>query len=90
MKTIASFENGAITLTEDQGVFSLNFNESLSAGGGQASGIAQIQGQGSVKLNGALGLKLGEALINSHLPASVLPLAKVIEGVADQAIQALE
>jgi hypothetical protein len=35
-------------------------------------------------------LALGVTAINSVLPASVLPLAKVIEGVGAQALAALE
>lgn len=89
-KQIASFANGAVTLTEDAGVFSLNFDESVSVGGGVAAGIAKVKGTGSVQLDAGLGLKLGEALLNAHLPASLLPLAQVIEGVANQAITAIE
>lgn len=90
MKTIASFAAGAVTVTEENGVVSLNVDESMSIGGGQASGIVKVQGKGSIVLDGAMGLKLGEALLNSHLPATVLPLAMVVEGVANQAIAAIE
>lgn len=89
-KQIASFANGAVTVIENEGVISLNFNESLSVGGGEAAGIVKVQGQGSIQLDGALGLKLGEALLNSHLPDSVKSLAMVIEGIANQAVSALE
>lgn len=90
MKTLATYANGAVTVTEDQGVISLNFNESLSVGGGDAAGIIKVQGQGSVQLNCEQGLKLGETLLNAHLPAAVQPLAKVIEGVVEQAVKSLE
>ena len=86
MKTIFSSFGGALTLTEQSGVFTLSWNESL--GGGQASGI--ISGKGSVVLNAETGLKLGEALLNAHLPASVQPYATIVETVANQAIAALE
>lgn len=90
MKTIASFANGAITVTEDQGKVSLNFDKDLQVGGGEAAGIIEIEGKGSIKLNGEQGLKLAEALLNAHLPAAVLPLAQVVEGVVNQAIKAIE
>lgn len=90
MKTIFSVAGGAVTLTEDAGVFKLSITESASIGGGQASGLVKAQGSGSVVLDGASGLKLGEALLNSHLPASVQPLALVVEGIANQAIASLE
>lgn len=90
MKTIASYANGAVTLVEDQGVISLNIDESISAGGGQAAGIVKIQGKGSVVLDGQMGLKLGENLLNAHLPTTVQPLAQVVEGIANQAIASLE
>lgn len=85
-KQIFNLDHGAVTLVEDAGVFTLSFNESL--GGGQATGI--VSGSGSIKLSAAQGLKLGEQLLNAHLPVSVQPLAVVIEGVANQAIAALE
>lgn len=86
MKTLLSVANGAVTVTEDAGKVSINFDESV--GGGSAAGI--VKGQGSVVLDAESGLKLGEQLLNAHLPASVQPLAQVIEGVANQAVQALE
>jgi hypothetical protein len=86
MKTLLSVANGALTVTEDGGKVSLNFDESV--GGGAAAGI--VKGQGSIVLDANMGLQLGEKLLNSHLPASVQPLAQVIEGVANQAIQAIE
>lgn len=90
MKTIATLAGGAVTLTEDAGVFSLNISDAVSVGGGAAAGIVKAKGCGSVELDAADGLKLGEALLNSHLPASVQPLATVIEGIANQAVAALE
>lgn len=90
MKQIVSLAGGAIVLNENAGVFTLSLNESASIGGGQAAGIVKVQGVGSVVLDGETGLKLGQALLNAHLPASVQALASVIEGVADQAIDALE
>lgn len=90
MKEIASFQNGAVTLVEDGGVFSLNVDEAVNVGGGQASGIVKVAGKASVQLDAGLALKLGESLLNSHLPVAVQPLAQVIEGIANQAIAALE
>lgn len=86
MKTIFSAMGGAVTLTEQAGVFTLSWSESL--GGGLAAGI--VKGQGSLVLSGTLGLQLGEKLLNAHLPASVSALASVVEGVANQAIASLE
>lgn len=90
MKTIASFANGAISITEENGAMSLNFDEAASLGGGGATGIVKIQGKGSVALDGELALKLGEALAISHLPVAVQPLAEVLSGVINQAVKALE
>lgn len=90
MKVILSLANGAVQLTEDQGIFSLSLDESLSVGGGSAAGVVKVADKGSVQLDGETGLRLGEALLNSHLPASMQPLALVVEGVANQAVKALE
>lgn len=90
MRTILSLANGAVTLTETDGVVSLNLDESLQLGGGAAAGLVKVSDKGSIALDGETGLKLGEALLNSHIPASLLPLAQVVEGVANQAIKALE
>lgn len=89
-KQILSLYGGAITLNEDSGVFTLSLADSASIGGGQAAGIVKVQGSASLVLDAASGLKLGEALLNAHLPVSVQPLALVVEGVANQAIAALE
>lgn len=86
MKTLASLMGGAVVLTEEAGKVTLSFDESL--GGGAAAGI--IKGQGSVVLDGAAGLALGEKLLNAHLPAAMQPLAPVVEGIFNQAIAALE
>lgn len=90
MKTIASLAGGAVLLTEDQGIITLSVDEAVSLGGGEAAGIVKIAGKGSIQLNAELGIKLGEALLNSHLPAALLPIAQVVEGIANQAIKAME
>lgn len=90
MKTIFTGLNGALTITEDAGVFSLNITEAVYIGGGEMSELLKVQGQGSVVLDSKTALKLGESILNSHLPASVLPLAQVIEGVVNQAIASIE
>lgn len=86
MKTIFSALNGALVLTENEGVFTLSFDESL--GGGEAAGI--VKGTGSVVLDANMALALSEKMLNSHIPASLLPLVTVIEGVVNQALKALE
>lgn len=85
MKQILSLLDGALVVSEDAGVISISLNESV--GGGAAKDI--VSGSASIKLNAMLGLQLGEKLLNAHLPASVLPLAQVIEGAANQAIAAI-
>lgn len=90
MKPIATFANGAVKIVEDAGVFSIVADESVNVGGGQAAGIVKIVGSATITLDAETGLKLGESLLNSHLPAAVQPLALVVEGVANQAIKALE
>lgn len=89
-KQIVSLVGGAVVLSEDAGVFTLALSESASVGGGSSAGLVKVQGSGSVVLDAATALKLGEALLNSHLPASVQALAAVIEGIANQAVAALE
>jgi hypothetical protein len=75
-----------VVLNEEGGVFTLSIAESV--GGGQASGL--VKGQASIVLDGAEALKLGEALLNSKLPANLQPMASVIEAVVNQAIAAIE
>jgi hypothetical protein len=86
MKTWLSLLGGALTITEQGGVVSLNWDESL--GGGKAAGI--LVGQGSLKLSALVGLQLGEQELNSELPASVEPVAEAVEGVVNAAVTALE
>ena len=86
MKVLLSLAGGAIQVQEDAGVVSLVFDESV--GGGSAAGI--VKGSGSLILDGPLALSLGEKLLNSKLPASMQAVAQVIEGIANQAISALE
>ena len=86
MKTLASLFGGALTLTEQGGIVSLNFNESLAVGSAKGA----IQGSGSIQLNAFLFLQLAEAAINKALPSSVAPLIEAAENVANAAVQALE
>lgn len=86
MKTLLSVANGALTVTEEGGVVSLNIDASL--GGGDAAGM--VKGQASVQLNAQAGLQLGEKLLNAHLPSSVQALASVVETVANSAVAAIE
>ena len=90
MKTILSLANGAVMITEENGVFSLALDFQGQLGGGQAAGVIEGEGKGSVKLNAEQGVMLGEALLNAHIPASMLPLAKVIEGIANQVLKSAE
>ena len=83
MKTLLSLLGGAITVTEINGVVSLNWNESL--GGGAAAGI--LKGSGSLQLAGLDAVHLGEALLNAKLPASMQGAAVAVEGVIDAAIK---
>ena len=86
MKTILSLLGGAITLTEESGVFTLSFNESL--GGGSAAGI--VKGSGSFVLSGTMGLQLAEKLLNAHLPTSLATLAPAVEAIVNTAVAAVE
>lgn len=89
MKTIFSLYNGALVLTEQGGVFTLSFDESLAVGGGLAAGVISFKGQGSLVLSAAQAAILGEGLLNGVVPAALLPLAKEVEGVANAAIASL-
>ena len=89
MKTLLSLLGGAVVLTEQGGVFTLSLNDSL--GGGAAAGV--LKGQASLVLDAGDGVKLGEAALNGVIQVkapSLLPLVEVVEGVANQALTALE
>jgi hypothetical protein len=90
MKVLMSVANGAVQLVEDGGVVSLTVDKDLVIGGGAAAGMLEVDGKGSVKFDANTGIKLGEALLNAHLPASVQALAAVVEGIANQAIKTIE
>jgi hypothetical protein len=89
MKVLLSLDGGAIQLQEQAGVFTLVFDASLTVGGGAAAGILKVQGAGTVVLSGAQALVLGEALLNSHLPAAVLPVAEAVEGIVNAEVGSL-
>ncbi len=89
MKEIASFANGIVVLKKDEGKFILAITDSLSVGGGEAEGVLKAKGSGEVELNAEQALKLGEALLNAHLPPLLAPFAQVVEGVVNQAILAI-
>jgi hypothetical protein len=90
MKTVFSALNGAVVLTETAGVFTLSLSEALSVGGGHAAGLLKVQGTGSVVFDAPTGAKLGLALVNSHLPAALQPLAAEVEAIAEAAVVAAE
>lgn len=86
MKQILSLYGGAVTLTETDGVFSLNLNGHV--GGGEAAKL--LSGQASLQLDADAGLKLGESLLISHLPAALQPEAKIVGDLTIKALEALE
>lgn len=90
MKTIVTLAGGVVTVTENAGVFSVNLVDNVSVGGGEAAGIVKVAGTASATLDAATGLKLAEALLNSHLPVAVAPLATVVESIVNTAVAALE
>lgn len=85
-KQLLNYENGLVLVTEDQGKISLHINGQL--GGGSAAGI--VAGQGSITLDGELGLKLAIALLNAHLPPALLPIAQLVENAGLAALKAVE
>ena len=86
MKTLLSLLGGAITVTEQNGMFFLNWNESL--GGGSAAGV--LKGVGSLQLQGNQALQIGEEWLNGKLPAILQPLAKGIEGIVNKVVESKE
>lgn len=83
MKTLLSLLGGAVMFQEQAGDFYLAFDGSL--GGGAAAGI--IEGKGSIKLGtGSVGLKLGEAWVNAHIPAAAVPFAQMVESAINGAV----
>ena len=86
MKVLLSYFNGGVQVQEEAGKISIVFDEAL--GGGDCKGI--VSGKGGFVLDGEMGLQVGEKLLNSHLPAAYQPLALMIEGVANNAVKALE
>jgi len=86
VKQLLSLDGGAVTLSEQGGSFVLSFDKSLSIGGGAAAGILSIDGKGSIVLSGLQAVKLLEAVINSHVPAVILPAVEAGEKLANDAI----
>ena len=86
MKTIFNLGNGAITLTEQAGQFTLAFNKDLLAGGGKALGIVELEGSGKLVLQGKVAFDLGMAILEAHSPAALLPLEEIGQAAADVAI----
>ncbi len=88
MKTLASLDGGAILLQEQGGVFTLSVNEKASIGGGKASGIVSVQGQGSVVLNGKQLFDLLAAAAEGVVPAAIKPAIEGAIALADAEIAA--
>ena len=86
MKTLFTSDDGKINLAEEAGKITLSVDEAM--GGGEAAGI--VTGKASVVFDGPTALKLGEQLLNSHLPPVMQPVAQIVEGIANQAIEAME
>lgn len=86
MKTLATLFGGKLVITENEGVVS--FTEGFSAGGGKTAGI--LAGGATETLNAYQGLLAGQALLNSHLSAAILPLAQGVETIVDAAVTAAE
>ena len=86
MKTLLSIMGGAITITEANGVISLNFNE--SAGGGKLAGF--LKASGSVQMNAEQELEVGEGVVIGKLPAAWQPEAQIVAGIINAAVKAAE
>ncbi len=86
MKQLLNVGNGALVLNEEGGSLSLEFNESLLVGGGEAAGIISIKGSGSVVLSGRQGLHLLLKAIEAHSPAALVPMEQAAEAIIDSAI----
>jgi hypothetical protein len=85
MKTLFSLFGGAVLFQEQAGDIYLVIDGSL--GGGAAAGI--IEGQGKVKLGaGSVGLKLGEAWVNAHVPLMALPYVQAAEAYVNGLVAA--
>ena len=86
MKTLVSAFGGAVQIQEQALDIYLVFDASI--GGGAASGI--VEGSGKIKIgSGSVGLKLGEAWLNAHAPASVQPFLIAAEAMINPAVAAL-
>ena len=86
MKTIKSYLNGAITITENAGSLFLNMDDSI--GGGAAKGI--FEGKATLSLGANQALDVLETDLNKIVPATFLPLVLAVEAVANSAIKAIE
>lgn len=86
MKTLLSLANGAFTITEQGGVFTISLNDKVSVGGGKAAGIVSLQGAGSIVLSGKQAFDLGMALLEAHSPAALVPIEEGAQAIADAAI----
>lgn len=88
-KVIATLLGGAVVVSETAGVVTIEASDAASVGGGAAAGLVKVEGSAKITLDAMSGLKLGEALLNAHLPAGVSPLAAVVEAVVNQAVSAV-
>ena len=88
MKTLFNIGNGAITLTELAGAFTLTFDKDLLAGGGAALGIISIEGSGKIVMQGKLAFDLGMRILEAHSPAALVPLEVGGQAIADAEIAA--
>jgi hypothetical protein len=85
---LLSLGNGALTVVESGGNLVAAFSETKSVGGGEAAGIIQVVGTGSITLSGLQALKLAEALLNHVLPAAAQTIAQPIENFINSEVAA--
>lgn len=86
MKQLLNLGNGALVINEDAGSIILELAEQISVGGGEAAGVIQVKGAGSVVLSGKQALHLVMKVLEAHSPAAIVPAEQAVEAIADAAL----
>lgn len=90
MSKSKSYLGGALIVSEDSGKLKVTISKSATVGGGKAASVLSVEGEGSITLDGEAALQLTEALVNSKLPSSILPLVEAGEAIINAAVKAIE
>jgi len=80
---------GILSVSESQGKVELEIAEAAQAGGGEAKGVCQVEGDAKVIISAKQAVDLGFAMIEAHLPTVAALIAKEVQAFADKEINSL-